>query len=230
MSDDEYDLAAEPAPAGNVPPRGTRPQPATRAAVAPAAAAAPATARPGARAPAASSGAFVRGNRIVVKDGAVLPDRCIKCNAPAAEGRRKKRFAFNEDTSGPGLKTAIPLIGPLFRVFWLIGQISSRQHVTVSFCVCKKHQTQRLILTIVMAAGLIGGVALVGTAISQQNLALGLIGAVVFLAGAICGAGSKLLSVANGLNNAAEMTGAGKAFMDSLPKGGIPRMLNKYGR
>jgi hypothetical protein len=219
VSNDDYNLAPESESAPAMPSQRARTA-TTTAAV-----------RPAGQVPAAAgSGAFVRGNRIVARDGAVLPDRCVKCNAPAAGGRRTKRFPFNEDTSGPGAGRLIPVVGRILWVFWLIGQMNSRQRISVSYCVCKKHQSAQLIAIIAMAIGLIAGLALVGAAIANQNLALGIAGAAVFLIGAICGAGSKMLSVVNGLNNAAELTGAGKAFLDSLPRGGVPRILNKYGR
>src|SRR6476620_7502883 len=101
---DDYDIAPEPAPAapsrGGV--RGTV-RTGQRAPAATATAAAPA--RP------AATGGYVSGGLLVVKDGATLPERCIKCNAPAPGGRVKKRIAYNEDESGPGGARFIPFIG-----------------------------------------------------------------------------------------------------------------------
>src|SRR2546423_11109886 len=102
--DDDYALA----PAASPPPA-----PKTRV---PAAAATTAGAG---RTSAASAGAFVRGNRLVVQDGATLPDRCIKCNAPAPAGRVTKRWAYNLDNEGPGAARLIPFVRLVVWIAWI---------------------------------------------------------------------------------------------------------------
>jgi hypothetical protein len=98
-----------------------------------------------------SAGGFARNGLLVIQDGATLPDRCIKCNAPAEGGRLKKRLAYNLDNSGPGAARLIPFVGRFVRLAWVIRQIMTRQHVTVSFCVCSKHRTMRLVGMIALA-------------------------------------------------------------------------------
>jgi hypothetical protein len=223
--DDEYDLAPDPSTVKKAPPYRPGQTSTTVAAAGARPAAKPATIA------SAATGAFVRGNRLVVKDGASLPDRCIKCNAPAADRRRTKRFAYNEDTTGPGAARMIPIVGRLLWIIWLIQQMASRQYVTVSFCVCKAHQTKRLIMIVVMALGMLAGIGLIAAAIGNQDATLGIVGGVVFIVGAVCGTASGLLSVANGLHNGAELTGCGRPFLESMPKGGVPgRTVNMYGR
>src|SRR5213596_1140124 len=114
-----------------------------------------------------SSGAFVRGGHVVVSDGMALPDRCIKCNAPAAAGRVTRRFAYNLDDTGPGALRHIPFVGHIVWLAWAVGQMRTRQYVTVSFCVCKRHRATRVLAMIGMAIGMLAGVALVAIGASS---------------------------------------------------------------
>src|SRR5688500_7091496 len=129
---DEYDLAPETA----APPKRQ-----TRTAAAPQAGRAPTTA-------ASSAGGFARGPLVVVKDGARLPDRCVKCNGPAAEGRITKRFTYDEPDQKNAVLALMPVIGVFYKFIWLIGKLSRGvDRITVSYCVCKKHRQVRAIST-----------------------------------------------------------------------------------
>lgn len=173
-----------------------------------------------------SAGGFARNGLLVIQDGATLPDRCIKCNAPAEGGRLKKRLAYNLDNSGPGAARLIPFVGRFVRLAWVIRQIMTRQHVTVSFCVCSKHRTMRLVGMIALAVALPAGALLVVNAAPKNDTALILTGVAVMAVGAILGATmTKLLSVASGLHNGAELRGAGKAFLASMPQPGTRRRV-----
>ena len=174
-----------------------------------------------------SSGAFVRGGRLVVSDGMALPDRCIKCNAPVAEGRVTRKFAYNPDDTGPGALRHIPFVGHIAWLVWAVGQMRTRQYVTVSFCVCKRHRATRVLTMIGMAIGMLAGVALVAIGASSGanarswigvNTTEVIVGVWVFLMGAMCGFFIPTLQVAVALNKGVELKGAGKKFLNSMPK------------
>jgi len=216
MPRDDYDLAPEPAAA---PKKQTTVSRSVAAAGEAAQAAPPVTA--------ASAGAFVRGPHLVVKDGASLPDRCIQCNAPAPDGRVTKRFAYNLDNERPGAVRLIPFVRIVVWIVWLIGRMSSRQYVTVSYCVCKKHRSTRTAAIVGMALGMIIGVTMFLIGIRNSNTGPRgagidttsiIIGVVFFFAGALCGLAIPSLQVAVPLHNGAELKGAGKPFLESMPK------------
>jgi hypothetical protein len=165
-----------------------------------------------------ATGGFVRDGMLVVRDGAVLPDRCIRCNAPAASGRRSKRWAYNVSDEGQPLGRLIPIIGVFFRIAWLVGRFNTRQHLTVSFCVCKRHQTMRMLWFAVMSIGMAAGVAMLGIAIAQDRGALAIAGIWVFFCGALAGWGTNLLQIAVPMANGALLKGAGKPFLSSMPR------------
>ncbi|HEY7086676.1 MAG TPA: hypothetical protein VH518_01225, partial [Tepidisphaeraceae bacterium] len=139
----EYDLSPDPAPQPKRRVQQATVQPQTASAQG-----APKT---------AGSGAFVRGNLLVVKDGAMLPDRCIKCNAPAADGRTTRKFAYNENTEGPGAARMIPFVGRIVRIIWVINQMRTRQYLTVSYCLCKAHRARRTMMFAIMGIGMLIG-------------------------------------------------------------------------
>lgn len=173
--------------------------------------------------PQASDG-FVQNGRLAVQEGAQLPDRCIKCNCDAAEGRMTKRLAYNLSNVGPGAARFIPFIGRFVRLAWMINQAATRQHLTISFCVCKRHRMQRVLGFVAMAIGLIAGIAIVALAAPTNNTPMIVVGIIVFVLGGLCGKLTNLLTVAVPLHNGAELTGAGKSFLDSLPRAGKKRM------
>ena len=210
--DDEYDLAPEPA----APPKRQ-----TRTAAA-------AAATQAGRAPTTASsmtGAFARGNLIVVKSGAVLPDRCVKCNAPALDGKRTKHFAYDEPDNKNAVLALMPVIGVFFKFVWLIGKLSRGvERITVTYCVCRKHRQTKILALASIAVLVPLGLILLVNGIAATSGAIAMAGAALLFAGAIAGAmGLPTLSVVSCHHKGAELKGAGKPFLDSLPKPGAYR-------
>jgi hypothetical protein len=161
-------------------------------------------------------GAFARGRRLVARDGAVLPDRCIKCNAPAADGRATRRYSYNI-TDGPPSARFIPFIGRFVRLIWEIQQMLTRQRISVSLCLCKKHRLMRVLFmlatVIITPAGI--GVALVGG--RQQDTTQLVIGIIVAVIGILCIMGTKTLTVVDPSSFDVSFRGCGPRFLASLP-------------
>jgi hypothetical protein len=205
-ANDDGDLDLAPDPAESAPATTKRP---------------PTIAKPAAT---QSAGGYARGPFLVIQDGATLPDRCIKCNAPAESGRMTKRLAYNLDNSGPGAARFIPVVGRFVRLAWVIKQIATRQRVTVSFCVCPKHRALRMIGMIALAVGLPAGIVLVAMGAPKSDQSLIITGVIVMAVGVIVGSTTtNLLRVHAGLNNGAELRGAGRAFLASMPSPGTSR-------
>jgi hypothetical protein len=208
--DDEYDLAPEPAAP---PKRQTRAAAATQQA-----GRAPTTA-------ASSAGGFARGPLVVVKDGARLPDRCVKCNGPAADGRITKRFTYDEPDQKNAVLALMPVIGVFYKFVWLIGKLSRGvDRITVSYCVCKKHRQVRAIST-AAALGLVAiGLLVFINGMKAKSGGMVLAGAAMWVVAAVVAlTGIRTFQVVSCYNNTAELKGAGRAFLDSLPKPGAYR-------
>src|ERR1041384_3685844 len=109
MPGDDYDLAPEMSQAPAAKPRGTT--------------------------AGTSAGGYARDGLVIVKDGAVLPDRCIKCNAPAADGRVTRRLSYDAPANKQAAASFLPIVGVFFKLSWLFTKVKQgRQRVTVSFC------------------------------------------------------------------------------------------------
>jgi hypothetical protein len=198
MAYDEYDLAEEPPVQTRSAPPQQKPKIVT-----------------------VQSGGFVRGNYVVVRDGAKLPDRCIKCNAPAEDGRVTKRLSWDEPQNGLATGGLLPFVGVFFKFAWLVKKISQgRYQTTVSYCLCKKHRTQRIVQFVLMAIGIVAGIALINFAVEQKNPAYIGAAAACLIVGALCGMGTPKLTIASPAQGGAELKGAGRAFLESMPKPG----------
>ncbi len=118
------------------------------------------------------------GELLVMSIGAVLPDRCIKCNAPAHGVRWDKRLSWH-----PPLIALLVLINLLL---YLIVAVIFTKRAQVSIGVCRKHLTRRRrllattwLLLLVSIAVFIGGV---GLSFDRNTETAGI--AVMILAGA----------------------------------------------
>jgi hypothetical protein len=74
------------------------------------------------------SGAFRDGMLVAIKDGGVLPERCVKCNAPASG--QPIRWTFVDSDVG-GMPTS---------TFSAIRHFNSRRTATVRISLCKWHR------------------------------------------------------------------------------------------
>jgi hypothetical protein len=108
--------------------------------------------------------AWANGPFLVMRKGAELPDRCVKCNAPANGRTVMKRFLWADTSSGPagGAARFIPLVrvimafGSLFR--WL-SDLRTMQVPRVRVGICGKHRIYCRLLTFIAWFGIPLGVA-----------------------------------------------------------------------
>jgi hypothetical protein len=169
-----------------------------------------------AESPVTPRGAFARGRRLVARDGAILPDRCIKCNAPAADGRATRRYSYNI-TDGPPTARFIPVIGRFVRLIWEIQQMLTRQHIAVSLCLCKRHRLTRILFMLATAIITPTGIVLALLGARQQDSTQIVIGIIVAVIGLLCILGTKTLTVVAPSDFDVAFRGCGQRFLASLP-------------
>ena len=164
------------------------------------------------------------GRLLMARKGAVLPDRCLKCNAPA-EGRPFKRSL---SWASPYWALSIFLIGPiLFIVVYVI--VSRRGNVSVGLCPRHRKKRSRAIALGWLAA-LAGIGCMIATGIASDfitpfgislNLFLSIgigFGIVLLLAGIIGGAVcSKILVAARIDKNFIWLSKVSPEYLASFP-------------
>ena len=97
-------------------------------------------------------GVGVQGKLLVVRDGAVLPDRCICCNAPASI-RIVARFSRGADGRRPdAILQLIPYVGRIMWLVELIRRMTHWQYITIEYSICPDHKVQRWLLTVLAIA------------------------------------------------------------------------------
>lgn len=157
-----------------------------------------------------TSGVWTDGDQVVVHEMAVLPDRCVKCNAPAGGRRLKRRFSWHSP-----LLYLLILAGAL--VYIIVAAIVSSR-ATLELGVCEKHATRRQACMI--AASLLTALCLVSVVLSIGNESLGLaaIGALAGLGAIVTGLMvSGWVSAAKIADGYVWLKGTGREYRAALP-------------
>lgn len=171
-------------------------------------------------------GAWREGKLLVMSEGAGLPDRCIKCNAPAAGYRLKRTLVWHP----PGWYLLILLHVLLYVIVALI----VRKKVKVMLPLCEDHRRRRVTAIAVGwllgLGGPIGGTALAATASSWPGPGSDPVG----MAGVFGGLGLMLVGIIYGMtagravvtkrieNKFAWMSKVCPEFLATLPLAGEP--------
>ncbi len=149
------------------------------------------------------------GMKLRAGDGAVLPPRCVKCNAAEGVVMKAKKFTWY-----PRWTLFLLLINLL--VFAIVA-VCLQKKATVTFGLCAKHRRRRAIALAVclgLLAGAIGGFILAGV---YSNGYLALAGVVMLIAcivdAAVAVSALQCTLVRDG---AAWLKGAGADFLSSL--------------
>jgi hypothetical protein len=166
----------------------------------------------------ASGGVWRLNRQIVLRPNTPMPDRCVKCNAPANGIRLKRQLSWH-----PSPYYLLIFIGLLI---YVIVALIVRKQAVVHIGLCEAHRARRrFTIGSCWLAALAGIVAIFGGA----NLATGggwlvLMGITGILAALVVGATAvPIVSAAKIDGELVWIRGAGREFLDSLPEWNGPR-------
>ncbi|MBK8800483.1 MAG: hypothetical protein IPN71_00215 [Fibrobacteres bacterium] len=144
---------------------------------------------------------------LVAGDGAVLPDRCVKCNAPGHH-RQVYKFTWHK----PWL-FALAFANPI--VYILIAPFL-REKLFLELSLCQAHRSKRLRGWIILSLGVVLGPILLILGIREEN-ALVVVGVLVFLVGLVVGLKySSLIAPDLIQSGAGRFVGCGSEFLETL--------------
>ena len=151
------------------------------------------------------------GNKLVVPHGAQLPDRCVKCNAPAHGFRLRRRLTWLHPAY------LLLLFGGL--IFYAIASAVASKSVEIEVGVCPKHRKQRLQAILGgWSLGLSGAILLPWLAISLQVWWLGLVGVAMLLVGMFGGIlVARLVRPSRIDDTRAWLSGVNREYLNELP-------------
>lgn len=106
-------------------------------------------------------------NMLTWKQGASLPDRCVKCNAPAHGFKLSKTFYWHE-----GWVYLMIFLGLLI---YAVVALAVRKQATIAFGLCPKHKQQRTTGLIIAWGGFLLGMGLmfVGASMPSGGVIIG---------------------------------------------------------
>jgi hypothetical protein len=157
------------------------------------------------------SGVWRDQDTLIVSKGAELPDRCVKCNAPAPGPRLKKTFSWHHP--------AIYLLILVALLIYFVVAMVLRKKATVGLGLCSEHMAKHgksvLISWLLIAFG-VGAFLL--PILGADNIFM-LLGVLLLLAGAIYALVTvRIVSVVKIDDQFARLKGFNKDYLDELPR------------
>lgn len=144
------------------------------------------------------------GKHVVVRAGAVLPPRCVKCNEPALQPMEPRKLSWHH----PALFLLI-LVNILI---YVVVALLARKRAEVTFGLCARHRLRRRVF---LAIGW-GGFAL-GVLLMFAGLQFAAIGILLVLASFLAGAiGARTAYAARISKTEVRLAGCGAPFVDSI--------------
>jgi hypothetical protein len=157
-----------------------------------------------------SSGVWRNNSKLVMSKDALLPDRCVKCNAYTT-GRIKRKFSWHH-----------PAIYLLILFAWLIYLIVSmvvRKRATVDLGICDEHRAKRRTYIWLTWALVLLGVAGFFIAIMVDDGTPAALGFLVLLTGIIFGVISTRVAYPTKIDDRfVWLKGVNKDYLDLLPQ------------
>lgn len=151
------------------------------------------------------------GRKIVMMQGATLPDRCVKCNGEPEVKRLKTTLYWHT----PALYLLI--IFPGLLIYALVA-IAVRKRAVVHIPMCARHRAYRRRLIATAWLAVLAAFACLGYAAAERSGIAAIVGIVLILGGLILGfVGSQTLSAAHIDRKTARLTGACKEYVQALP-------------
>lgn len=157
-------------------------------------------------------GLWRQGKKLVTVSETPFPDRCVKCNAPA-NGFRLKRVLYWQHPAYYLLLLCNVLI-------LLVVVMVVRKKAVLHIGLCEGHRKQRQLAIIACVTGLLGGVALIVCGATFDSGWAALVGAAVFVTGALWGAikGRTIAATKIDKDKNVWVSGVCREFLDELPE------------
>jgi len=149
------------------------------------------------------------GKAVVMSKNGTLPDRCIKCNAPAQGQRLEKTLYWHSPV--------IYLCILLHVIVYIIVALIVRQKARVAVGLCDKHRARRLWNICIGWGIFVLGVVAIATVIHYEQYVLIWIGALTIFAAMIFGLCNRLVYARRIDKERVWMRGFCKAYLDELP-------------
>jgi hypothetical protein len=159
----------------------------------------------------AGQGTFWRSGQILMtRHGAVLPARCVKCNADVQESLKRARFYWH-----PPAWFALVLLNVFI---YLVVAMIVRRHADVNLGLCTDHRQRRRRGILVGMSGILLSVVLVIVGIASSQTALCVFALLAFSASIVlCIVKGRTLLPVRIDKSGAQFKGCGEAFLASLP-------------
>jgi hypothetical protein len=163
-------------------------------------------------APQTAVGSIWRFNKqMVLRSETPMPDRCVRCNAPANGFKLKRQLYWH-----PPLVYLLVLINLLV---YLAVALSIRKKALLHVGLCETHRTARKRAIIGTWLSVLTGIAMIIGGIAWNSVILGLLGVVLFLGGLIVGLyKARIVSPTKINKEYAWVKGAGEPFLAELPE------------
>lgn len=156
------------------------------------------------------SGVWRDKGKLVVSQGAPLPNRCIKCNAPANGPKLKKKLSWHH----PALYILV-IVGLLI---YLIVAMFVRKSITLNLGLCEEHRAKHRRNVLVTWALILLGITGFPLTIITEDINFMLAGIFLIFAGIIFGVvGVRLVSPSMINDKFAWLNGVNKDYLDDLP-------------
>ncbi len=161
--------------------------------------------------PARPEGAWRDGKVVVLRAGAGLPSRCVKCNAPADGPTKWRRLYWHHP--------AIYLLILISILIYAIVALIVRKQAVVNPGLCAAHKRRRLAGILGGWAGVVLGLGLLIFGVADDSGWTALAGVALFFGGLFGGMVlAYLVSPARVDKDAVRLRGCGSAFLESLPE------------
>ena len=158
-----------------------------------------------------AQGSFWRSGPILMtRHGAVLPARCVKCNAEVQETLKKQRFYWHHQ--------AWFVLVLANAIIYVVVAMIVRRHADVTYGLCLPHRQRRRRGVFMAVGGILLSLALIFVGIAAGQSALLLIALLGFLVSIVIAVvkGRTLLPVRID-KSGAQFKGCGEDFLASLP-------------
>jgi len=148
---------------------------------------------------------------LVMLPEADLPDRCVKCNKPAAPPTKPRRVYWHH--------WAIYLVVLINILIYAIVALIVRKKAVVAPGLCAWHKTRRAVALTIGWIGLLGSLALMTFGVAQSiNPAFAALGVVLLLVALLVLVGSSRIVYASRIDpDYIRLKGCKPDFLDSLP-------------